>query len=592
MPETKKWILPPEAPADVQKLVDSLRISQAVARVLVNRGLTDPRAAMGFLQPKLNDLTDPCEHAGIVEAAGFLLEASRAGRRISIYGDFDADGICSAALLERCFRFLGANVDFYIPHRVDEGYGLNREAIEELANGGTEVIVTVDCGISSFEEVAFAREYGLDVVVTDHHEPGEQIPDATYMLNPKLPGQDFGYKYLAGVGVAFKLMWAIGQQYSGGPHVTEDFKDLLLEALALVAIGTIADVVPLVDENRILTQYGLKTLLTAASPGLRELVPHRHIRGRGVTARDVAFLIAPKLNAAGRMGEARDAVEMLITDDSETADMLSNHLEMQNRLRRATQKEAVQKAKSMVEASPELQAANCLVLSDSQWHQGVVGLVASRLCDELWRPVFVFVEEDGWARGSARSIPGFSLFDAVSRCEDLLERYGGHAGAAGLTLSMENLPAFTERINAIAGEMLGTEAPVPELELYGDLPLSALSKAVVLELERLEPCGRDNPTPMFAASGLHAVGYPQIVGSSHLVFWVRQGQTTLRAFGPHRAGQIDEIRARQDESFSLAFEPYINDYRGESNVELRVQDLQWDSERLFQERGSPPAGAP
>lgn len=576
----KRWVLPPDRDADVERLSAALRVSPVTARILVNRGLTEPAAAQSFLQPTLHELRDPCEDPAVVAAARFLLEAVHDGRHITVFGDYDADGICGTALLMHALRFLDAQVDFYIPHRVDEGYGLSIEALRELAAGGSEVIVTVDCGVTAVEEAAEARRLGIDLIVTDHHPPTDELPDAAHVLNPKLRGATFGYEGLAGVGVAFKLVWALGQQLSEGTRVSEEYRDLLMEALSLVALGTIADVCPMMDENRVLTRYGLKTLPTSSLPGLRALIAASRPRGDQLSARDVAFLLAPRLNAAGRMGDARSAVDMLITDDERHASDLAGHLEQQNRQRRRTQTEAVRQAEQMLADTGQLDEPGCIVLSSPDWHLGIVGLVASRLADRFGRPCFALNVEGNVARGSARSPGAFPLYQAVSECSDLLDRFGGHDTAAGLSLQMDNLPAFTERINALALRFHGGEAPIPDLALDGEMPLSALNADLVRELRLLEPFGRDNPRPLFAATDLRLVGYPQTVGSAgrHLAFKVRQGNTVLRAICMGKADWLGELSARKGEPFSLAFEPSIDYYRGTMSIELRGEDIQWDAE--------------
>ena len=519
----KKWISPPERPEEVSRLAGTLRISEVTALMLVNRGLADPSAA-----------------------------------------------------------------HVYIPHRVEEGYGLSCEALQELADRGTDLVVTVDCGIRAVEEAAFARGLGMEMVITDHHEPGEEKPDAAHVLNPKLSECGLGYENLAGVGVAFKLMWALGQQLSEGQRVSEQFKDLLMEALSLVAVGTIADVVPLLDENRVLTRYGLKALAVSARPGLRALIAVSRLRRGDISAHDVAFRLAPRLNAAGRMGDAKAAVEMLTTTDEGHAADLAEHLEKQNRLRISTQNVALREAQELLAQSGQLDRAGCIVLASPDWHQGIVGLVASRLADKYWRPAFVFAGDGEMIRGSARSIPGFPIYDVVRECADLLDRYGGHKGAAGLSLRAENLPAFTERVNQHATQLLGQEPPVPELDLDGEIELSALNRDLVREIDLLAPFGKGNQEPLFAASGLRLVGNARIVGSNgnHLTFMVRQSQTTLRVIAMRKADWIEELRARKGEPFSLAFVPIINTYRGRTSVELQAEDMQWDSERLAEQRSA------
>lgn len=582
----RKWILPPEDREEVSRLARALRISELTALMLVNRGLRDPAAAQRFLQPSLHELEDPCHHPLVTEAARFLLDAIKAGKRIAVFGDYDADGICAAALLVRCFGYLGVEADVYIPHRVEEGYGLSCEALQELADRGAQIVLTVDCGISAVEEVAFARGLGIQMLITDHHEPRDERPEATYVLNPKLDECGLGYENLAGVGVAFKLMWALGQQLSEGHRVSEEFKDLLMEALSLVAVGTIADVVPLLDENRVLTQYGLKTLALSPRPGLKALIAVSRVRSSQVSARDVAFRLAPRLNAAGRMGDARAAVQMLTTDNQGHATDLAEHLEQQNRLRINTQKAALAEAEELLAQSGQLEQPGCIVLASPDWHQGVVGLVASRLAEKHWRPAFVFATEGQTARGSGRSIPGFPLYRVARECADLLDRYGGHEGAAGLSLRTENLPAFAERVNKHADTLLGPEPPVPLLSLDGGIQLSALNLALVREINLLAPFGSGNPQPLFSASDLRLVGNPRIVGAGgdHLAFMVRQHETTLRVIAMRKADWIDELRARKGEPLSLAFEPIISTYRGQTSVELRAEDMQWDAESMVEHR--------
>jgi len=582
----KKWIFPPENKAQVEQLASALRISPVTARMLINRGLTEPIGAQSFLQPSLHRLCDPCEDPTVNAAAAFLLDAIHAGRHITVFGDYDADGICGAALLVHALRFLDARVDFYIPHRVDEGYGLSRDALRELADGGSEVIVTVDCGVTALEEAAYARKLGMDLIITDHHPPREEHPDATFVIDPKLADASFGYENLAGVGVAFKLVWAIGQRISENSRVSQAYRDLLMEALALVAIGTIADVVPMVDENRVLAHYGLKTLNVSSLPGLRALIASSRPRSKRISARDVAFVLAPRLNAAGRMGHARQAVEMLVTSDERQATELATELERHNRRRIKTQSDALKQAEEELTRSGQLDRDGCIVLASPEWHLGVVGLVASRLSERHWRPAFIFNIQDGVAKGSARGINGFPVHACVQQCADLLDRYGGHSAAAGMTLPEKNLPAFAERLNQLAEEFLGGKTPVPDLSLDGEVSLEALSTDMLHEINLLAPFGSGNAPPVFAANDLHLVGNPQIVGSgrSHLAMRVRQGRAVLRAICLGKADWLEDLRARKGQPFSLAFQPGLDHYQGRTSVELRAEDIQWDGDRLVERR--------
>ena len=581
----QKWILPQVDAGRVKQLAQDLRVCELTARMLLNRGLTDARNARRFLEPSLHELRDPCKHPVLSDVATFLRDAVAAGRRITIYGDYDADGICATALLVNCLRAAGGNVDSYIPHRVDDGYGLNCAALDELKARGTEVVVTVDCGISAHAEARHAARLGLDLVVTDHHEPGREPCPAPYVLNPHLPQCGFGYQHLAGVGVAFKLAWAVGQQMAGGANVAESFRDLLVEALPLVAIGTIADVAPLADENRVLAHYGLRLLPQSRNPGVRALL---EVAGAADKASlgtyHVAFQLAPRLNAAGRMAHARGAVDMLTCDDGPRATELAQRLEQENRRRQSVQRAATDQARACVESGTDMDTCGCIVLSSPDWHPGVVGLVASRLAEEFCRPTFILCEQADVARGSGRSIHGFHLFDAVAQCEDLLERFGGHEGAAGVTVSAKNLTAFAERMDSIAREQLGPEPALPLLELEGEVSLAELSRPVVEEMQRLEPFGAGNPDPLFSARDIRLAGNPQLVGSrrNHLSFLARQGNVTLRVIAFGKADWLKQLQSRRQEPFSLAFQPSINSFNGARTVEMRAEDIQWQSEELIE----------
>ena len=581
-----KWVIPEEDSAAVERLARTLGISSVTARLLVSRGLADALTARKFMEPSLLELRDPSENEALVQAAAFLCEAARGGRRITVFGDYDADGICATALLVGCLEAAGAQVDFHIPNRVAHGYGLSCDALETLKGRGTEVVLTVDCGISSHREAEHAAALGIDLVVTDHHKPTDGRPDALHVLNPLLEDCDFGYRHLAGVGVAFKLAWALGQALSGGPAVSQGYRDVLIDGLSLVALGTVADMVPLVDENRVLVHYGLRAMPHTASPGLRALLDNAEATGTSISARQVAFHLAPRLNAVGRMGDAAVAVQMLLAKDPHQAGELAAHHDQQNRLRRSVQKAIFQEAEQRVRAEVDLTRFGCIVLSSAQWHPGVVGLVASKLAETFWRPAFVFTEEDGMARGSARSIPGFPLFEAICQCEELVERFGGHEGAAGLTLQVTNLSPLAERMNDLAAQMMGSEPPQRQIDLDGEVRLGELNTAVLGEIRRLAPFGAGNPEPLLMAGGLSVAGSPQLVGSrrSHVAFLVRQGDTSLRAIGFGKAEWLEGLMGRRGETFALAFRPMINTFSGTGEVELRAEDLQWESEPCIERR--------
>lgn len=581
----KKWILPEHDPEIVDSLFRTLRISPVTARMLANRGLQDAQSARRFLEPSLHQLIDPANLELISSAAAFLLEAADSNRHITVYGDYDADGICAAALMTRALRALGGEVDYYVPRRFDEGYGLSKDAVKELDQRGTDVIVTVDCGISASGAVKLARQRGMEVILTDHHEPGSELPKTRYILNPHLPDCQFGYERLAGVGVAFKLAWAAGQQRNGGRKVDESFKELMVDLLPLVAIGTIADMVELNDENRVMTQFGLRVMPSTTIPGLKALLKVAGAENKSnLRSYHVGFQLAPRLNAAGRMADASAAIELFTTDDPDRARELVDGLEKENRRRQNIQRATIDEAVEHVEQTLDLDSANSIVVYNPEWHPGVVGLVAARLADDYWRPAFVFSGKNGLARGSARGIPGLNLFEAISQCEELLETFGGHEGAAGLSLSMDRFEDFQRRIDRVVQEELGEEPPGPRLKLEGEVELEELSKPVVRELRLLSPYGMANPEPLFCTHGVRLAGNPQIVGSrqNHLSFMVRQGKRTLKVIAFGKSDWLPQLKSHADEPFSIAFQPQINTWRNRSKVELRAEDIQFQGEQLIE----------
>jgi single-stranded-DNA-specific exonuclease len=583
----RKWIIPSVDEALVAHLMSDLRVSRVTALMLANRGFSDAGAARLFMSPSLHQLSDPLDDASMRSAAQFLAEAVRRGRKITVFGDYDADGICATALLLRCLRGAGARVDYYIPHRLLHGYGLNCEAMDELKGRGTEVVLTVDCGISACVEAAHAAELGLELIVTDHHEPRGDKPTACFLLNPRLPGCNFGCEHLAGVGVAFKLAWAVGQVLSGNRNVAPAYRELLVESLPLVAVGTIADVVPLTGENRVLAHFGLRMLPQSRNAGLRALLQVAGSADKStLTPYHVAFQIAPRLNAVGRMGDASDAVEMLVTDDAARALDLAEHHQKQNRLRQDMQRIVTDQAFALAERCVDPDRFGCIVLSSADWHPGVLGLAASRLAEHFWRPAFVFCEADGLARGSGRSIPGFPLFDAIRRCEHLVEDYGGHASAAGLSVTVDKLSDFTEAIDAVARQIIGDTPPLPELEVEGEITLDEVSRGAIEEINMLAPFGMGNPEPIFFARGVKLVGNPQIVGvrREHVAFLVRQGDCALRAIAFGKADWLNTLNSRRGQPFSLAFQPILDRYNGSESVQLRAEDFQWQDGEIIERR--------
>ena len=568
----RRWLLPTISEDEAAGLAQELGITAVTARLLLRRGVRTAGEARAFLRPSLSELHEPWSLPDIRPATERILGAIRKGARIVVYGDYDVDGISGTAILYLCLRMMGADVSYYIPDRCEEGYGLNHGAVEQLAGLGVTLVVTVDCGISAVDEIRAAGELGVDVVVTDHHEPGPERPDAAAIVNAKLPGSAYPFRDLAGAGVAFKLAWALGKTLSEGRQLSQEFREFLLDSVSLAGLGTIADVVPLIGENRILARFGLSGLSHSKRAGLAALRRTARVEGQELSAFDVAFKLAPRLNAAGRLGVAKQAVDLLITDDSERAEAIAAHLDAENSRRRTVQKRITDDVRGLAlsEVSHERKA---IVLAGEGWHPGVIGIVASRIVEEFCRPTVLLACDGDVAHGSCRSIDGFDIHEALSRCEALLTAYGGHAKAAGLRLPVASVPEFQRDFRRVADEAINEEQMVPTLELDAEITLRDVSMALVREIGMLEPFGECNREPLLCSRSLGVVGSTKRMGTGgkHLSFWVRQVDFTFRAvaFG---MGELEDAIVRAGRC-SLAFRPTLSSWRGTDSIELMVQDI-------------------
>ena len=575
----KRWtFFPPND--DAETLARQVNAGPLLARVLINRGLTTAEACRAFLNCSHQDLHRPDQMPGLLRAAERIVAAVRAKEKVAIYGDYDVDGLTASATLYQCLELAGLKATVYVPHRIEEGYGLNCDAIRRLADQGHTLIVSVDCGVNSIEEAALARELGVDLIITDHHEPDAELPSAYQIVDPKLPGSTYPFRDLAGVGVAFKLAWAIGLALSGEANCTAEFQKFLTDATALAALGTIADVVPLVGENRTLATIGLKSLSTERyHPGLAAIVESARLRDNRVKEHDVAFIIGPRLNAAGRMGSARKALHLLTGATAEEAMEIAAELEAENRHRREVERVIFDRAVEMIESQGGASDRYSIVLASPEWHAGVIGIVASRLVEKYHRPTFLIAVEDGLGQGSGRSIPGFSLFEALEACADSLQRFGGHAMAAGLRLEAKCVEQFSDRFEAYAKENIRPADLIPSIRIDAETTLMALTAEAVRELQRLSPFGQGNPRPAFAVKGCQLVEAPRRMGKAgnHLALQLTQAGQSLRAVW-WRAGAMAEAIAKA-RTLDIAFRPRINRYRGTESVELDVLDIHLDGYR-------------
>ncbi len=577
----KRWHIRPHDRAAVAALERSAGVSSILAGLLVARGVTDPAAVKAFLAGSLADLRDPETLPGVPEAADRILAAVKAGRKIVIYGDYDADGMCATAILVGCLEALDATPGWYVPSRLEEGYGLNAEAIRALAAQGASLVVTVDCGITGVEEANLARELGIELIVTDHHTFGEHLPAADVLVHPRLPGTSYPFGGLCGAGVAFKLAWAIATRASGASRVTPRLREALLRAVGLAAFGTVTDVMPLVDENRIFVRHGLDNLRTRGGPGLARLI---ELTGLGERSRleseDVAFKLGPRLNAAGRMATASNGIELLVTEDAARGGQLADYLHELNAQReseeRSLQLAAAKQAKDCFD--PEADAA--LVLADRGWHKGVIGIVAGRLAERWHRPVVMIARDalqGGPATGSVRSVPGFDVLAALKACSEHLLGCGGHAAAAGLQVDDAKIDDFRRAFVAEVDARLPAALRRAQITLDGETTIAALTLDTVEQLEKLAPFGEGNRRPVFCASGVTLAEPARTMGQAgkHLQLQIAQHGRKIRgvAFG---AGEWLPHLPSPGQPFHIAFRPKINEFRGRRSAELEIIDWRPD----------------
>ncbi|MBI4806145.1 MAG: single-stranded-DNA-specific exonuclease RecJ [Desulfovibrio sp.] len=538
----------------------SLCVSPRLAGLLWDRGLTSVEDMDMFLSPGLRHLMPPEAIPGLADAARALAQALEAGMKLTIWGDYDVDGVTATALLVDFLRRRGFPAGHYIPARLEDGYGLSIRGLEKLSSSGTEVVLTVDCGISAVEEAERARELGLTLVITDHHLPGPQLPNAAAVANPKLsdgPGRD-----LAGVGVAFFLAAALNKMLPGDPVDIRQFLDL-------AAMGTLADVVSLTGQNRILVKNGLLLLSEASRPGVFALKEASGYYPRApLEASQVTFGMAPRINAAGRLGHAGEALALLLAPDLETARPLAKTLDEFNAKRR--QEEDAISSEAMEQANAQ-SGQPAMVLHAPHWHQGVIGIVASRVVDAHYRPTLIITADNGKLKGSGRSIPEVDLHAALVSCQDLLLAYGGHHQAAGLSLAPENLDCLREVFRQAVQVQLGQANPTPTLRLDGELSFKEIHQELLKELDLLGPFGCGNPEPVFSSASLN-VKARRVFGANHVLLDVRDedAEVTLRAKAWRMAGEIGP--EMQGKKVRLAFTPRLDTYNGLASVELRVKD--------------------
>ncbi len=574
----RRWRIIPHDAGRVERLSRESRLPPVVAQLLVSRGVYEADEAARFLDTKLIGLRDPKLLPGVTEATGILVEAIHDKTPIVIYGDYDCDGMTGTAILVNGLRLLGADVSYHVPNRLQDGYGLNEQALRKLAERGKKIVVSVDCGIGSVAHAELCKELGMRLIITDHHTIGDQLPDAAAIVHPRLPGTAYPFGELCGAGVAFKLAWALCQEICGGTKVSEPLRRFLMQSLSLAAIGTVADVVPLLDENRILVEHGIRMLRGEPPPGLVELMKVTNLDQSGrIETESISFVLGPRLNAAGRLGQAQLGVELLTISAGERAQQLAAYIDQLNATRDSLQRSVYLAANKQAKSEFNSEEDPALVLAGVGWHQGVIGVVAGRLADKYAKPVIV-ISLDATGRGEAVGsgrVGGTSinLYDALNDCEERLIRFGGHAAAAGITIDERELDAFRGDFCEAVAKQWDEKEVIPEILIDAEATFGQLSLDVLKQVEMLAPFGAGNPRPVLYCGGVELAEPARRMGSGerHLSVRLRQGSKVIRgvAFG---AGEwCDEINA-VDGPIEIAYRPVINEFRGFRKVEVQLVD--------------------
>ncbi len=569
-----KWDVIPSDPSVSEPLLRSLGISDVLADLLVARGFDNEDAARAFLRPKLDDLLDPYGIADMDRAVERVRRAIRDGERVLIYGDYDVDGVSGTALLMHFFRLQDVDVQAYIPNRLTEGYSMNAGAVREIVARGIGLVISIDNGTGAGPEITELARHGVDVVVTDHHENEGDLPPACAVVNPKRVDCPYPFKLLAGVGVAFKLVSAISRHFTPQRRQSPEFREFLLNALALTALGTISDVVPLVGENRILAKYGLAALSRTELPGIRELLRVSKVSADNVAPWDIGFRIGPRLNAAGRLGDAPFALELLLETSSERARTSAVEIDRTNTRRQQIEREIFDECRSRLANDESLPDRRTIVLANDGWHRGVLGIVAAKLAGEFHRPTILFSFEGEEGRGSARSVRGFNVLEAIRSASDPLTTFGGHAFAAGLEVPRSRFEEFVAAFEAATSRLNSGRDFVPSLRIDRELPLRAIRPEILDDLGRLAPHGEQNPAPVFLARNVRVAGPPRLMGrkNQHLQLWLNDGEASFRAIGFHLGEEWIE-RLHDSSRVDAVYQVRKSQWNGRNEIEIQLKDL-------------------
>jgi len=548
----------------VQRLTDSLNISPILARLLVLRNIKTFVQAKQFFRPSIESIHDPFKMDQMESATTRVITALTENQKICIYGDYDVDGTCATALLYMSLKELDANVEFYIPRRLEEGYGLSTAAIDIVKEKGTNLMIAVDCGITAITETDYANKLGIDVIICDHHQPKEELPKAFAVLDPLKPGCSYPFKYLSGAGVAFKLAQGLCERIGK--------RGLPLKYLDLVALAGAADIVPLIDENRILVNEGLNQINLNPRPGIEALIEMGRLQTGQLTSGQIVFTIAPRINAVGRLGDAERAVNLLIATNKKDALKLAEVLETENYERRKIDVDTFEAAKELVDSQIDLDEELAIVLHNEHWHPGVIGIVASRLVEKYYRPSVLLTTIDGIAKGSARSINGFNIYEALQKCDDLLLHFGGHQAAAGLAMELNKVDEFRTRLNEVLKSSITREDLSEEISIDSKIRFSEITPKFLRILEQFSPFGPCNLRPVFLSESVHIANVPRIVGNNHLVASFRQSGTdkVFDSIGFNMGDHYDMIKQNNSElDIIFSVDKTIRDSRIFPQLKLR-----------------------
>ena len=554
-----------------KKLIDQLNISPILASILVNRGIDSYEKARAFFRPSLEDLHDPFLMDQMDIAVERIIRAITNNEPIVVYGDYDVDGTDSTAMLWSFLHDAGANVRYFIPDRVNDGYGLSTIGIDHVREQDVSLLISVDCGVTAVEQVEYARSHGIDVVICDHHEPDDQLPNAVALLDALKPSCSYPFKSLCGCGVAFKLIQALCTKEPIKSKLGDEAQKSLLNYLQYVTLATTADIVPLVGENRTLVKLGMELINSMPLSGIRALIETAGVHSTKISSGQVVFVLAPRINAVGRLGNANRAVELLTASLYDHALQFARVMEEENLTRRKIDEETFIKAQEIVEQYLNGDNDSAIVLHQEQWHPGVIGIVASRLVERYYLPTILMTTVDGKAKGSARSISGFNIHEALKRCEDKLIQFGGHKYAAGLSVELDKVDEFREAFNEVARELLTEELRTPEIRIDAEVQLADLTPKFVRVLSQFAPFGPENMRPVFAVRNIEVTGQPRIVGKNHLRFKVRSNTHVLDAIGFNLGELLPRVQSGS--KIDIAFSLDESDYGGEIIPQLKIRDI-------------------